>query len=129
MNAELLKTLGLIVICAATGMLLKVFSPAFSPLLSAVAGVSVIGVCVFYLFPVIEYFIEISQNTSFGGFSGILLKVCGIGIISKLCSDFCRDCGQNSYAAKAEFVGKTAIILVIMPVIKILFEQIKEFLN
>lgn len=129
MNTELIKTLGMLVICTVISMLLKALAPSIAPILSAVVTCSVIGVCLVQLFPVTEFFLQISQSTPFGSYIGILMKVCGIGVITKLCSDTCRDCGENAYATKAELVGKTAIILIIMPVIKTLFEQVKDFLT
>lgn len=129
MNTELIKILGALILSAAISMLLKNLAPPIAPLLSVIVTCSVVGVCIVQLFPVTDFFLQISQSTPFGSYTGILMKVCGIGIISKLCADTCRDCGENAYATKAELVGKTAIILTIMPVIKILFEQVKDFLN
>lgn len=129
MSTELLKLLGAIILCAVISILLKNIAPSFSPLLSAIVSCSVIAVCIYRLFPVTQYFVEISGSYAFGSYAGILMKVCGVGIISKICADTCRDCGENAYATKAELVGKVAIILIIMPVIKTLFEQIKDLLN
>lgn len=70
--------------------------------------------------------------TENGGFVGeafsLMLKSLGIAMISKLCSDVCRDCGENTLASGVDSVGRAAIIMLCLPVIARIVEYASDFL-
>ena len=63
----------------------------------------------------------ISAVTRFDGTVGeafsLMLKALGVALVSKLCSDICRDCGESTMANGVEAVGRIAIIGMCIPVI------------
>lgn len=129
MSSEYIKAFAVIILCAIMGIMFKNMSLPFSVLLSAFVSLCVGVFCLSNLSPFLDFLAEINSGTPFGAYSGILVKVCGIGIITRLTAELCRDSGENSYATKAELIGNTAVLLCALPVIKSIFEQIKEFLN
>ncbi len=48
----------------------------------------------------------------------IMLKALGICIVSKLCSDCCKDCGENALASQVELVCRVALVVVSLPLYK-----------
>lgn len=46
-----------------------------------------------------------------------MLKALGIALVSKLCSDVCRDCGEGTIANGVDSVGKMAMIALCIPII------------
>ena len=126
---EFAKLLGICVLGAFFCLWLKNASPPFSVLLTLFISVTAGGACVMYFLPFLEFFGEIIGGTAFSAYAAVLMKVCGIGILTRLAAEICRDAGESSIASKAMLVGKTAVMLCALPVIKTLFEQIKELLN
>ena len=46
------------------------------------------------------------------------------GLVERIC----RDCGENAIASKVELVGKCAILLLTLPMLKVLLELAKEMM-
>lgn len=46
----------------------------------------------------------------------LMLKALGICLLTQTTADVCRDAGDSSLATRAEFVGKGALLLLILPV-------------
>lgn len=129
MMEEFAKILGICIISAVLCLLLKNGAAQFSTLVSVFVSVSVVGVCVAYFVPFWNVFYELTKGTAFAPYISLLLKVCGIGLLTRVSAEICRDAGEASIAAKAELAGKTAVLVCALPVIKSLFEQIKGFVN
>ena len=126
---EFLKLVALCILGAVTSILIKNLSPSFSPLLAVFVSVTVITVCIVYISPFIELFYELTSGTSFSVYAVVLFKVCGIAILTRFASEICKDAGESVYVTKIMLVGKTAIMLTSLPVIKTLFEQVKDFMS
>lgn len=45
----------------------------------------------------------------------LLLKALGICLLTQMTADVCKDAGDSSLAAHAEFVGRGALLLLILP--------------
>lgn len=126
---EVVKILAFCMIAAVFSLYLKNISPAFPVFITLFVSVSVVYICVINFLPYLDFFIEITSGTAFSSYVKVLFKVCTIGIITRLASELCKDAGEASLASKALLAGKCAILVCALPVIKILFEQIKGFLN
>lgn len=57
-----------------------------------------------------------------------ILKITGIAYISQIGTDLCRDCGENSVAARIETAGKLGITVMMLPLAKDAFSKIMEIL-
>lgn len=129
MTAMLLKLTALCAVGALFCLCLKKDAPPMAQLLSLAVAVTVMAVCLSEMLPFIAFFRELTQGTGFSSYAGVLVKVCGVGMLTRLAADFCRDAGENALAAKAELAGKCAILLCALPVIEMLFQQIKDLLQ
>lgn len=47
----------------------------------------------------------------------VMIKALGIALVSKFCSDICRDCGENTIASGVESVGRMAMIALCLPLL------------
>ena len=54
----------------------------------------------------------------------VALKALGLGYITQFVGDTCRDFGQTSLAAKAEFVGRVSIFIISLPLANTLFDAV-----
>ncbi len=128
MTGELLKLLAVCVIAALLCLYLKNIAPMFSVFITLFVSASAIFLCINAFLPYLDFFAEITQNTPFSSYAKVLFKVCSIGILTRVSSELCKDAGETSLSSKALLAGKTAILLCTLPVLKTLFEQIKDLL-
>ena len=126
---EIVKLLAVCIIAAIVCLYLKNIAPSFAVFSTLFVSVSVVFICIMNFMPYIDFFVEITSESAFYPYAKVLFKVCAIGILTRLSSEICKDAGENSLSAKALLAGKTAIMICALPVIKTLFEQIKELLN
>ena len=106
-------------------LMLKKDRPEIAYILSMVAGVIII----FAFLPAAKDAMEVIYGLS--GLSGInaeyigvIVKSCLVAMITGVSAASCRDAGNSSLAAKVEIAGRTAIIVLAMPTISMLFNII-----
>ncbi len=126
---DFVKLLALCLLGAVISILLKSLAPSFSTLLAVFVSLSVAGVCIYCIIPFVEFFYEMTEGTGFSAYVQVLFKVCGIAMLTRFAGEICKDAGEAVYASKAYMAGKTAILLSALPVIKALFEQVKDLMS
>jgi stage III sporulation protein AD len=57
-----------------------------------------------------------------------VLKTIGIGIVTKLCSQVCRDAGEGAIATLTDFAGTAAALFVSIPLMKAVIEMVTQML-
>jgi stage III sporulation protein AD len=61
----------------------------------------------------------LSEAVSVNGFAtdalGVMLKGLGVALLGRLCSDICRDCGEQTLASGIESVGRIVIFSLSLP--------------
>ena len=62
-------------------------------------------------------------------YADILLGALGIGIITGLCADLCRDCREPSLAGYVEMAGRLEILILSLPLIAEILEAVGELLG
>ena len=129
MKMDFIKLIAFCLMGAVISVFIKNLAPSFSTLLSAFVSLSVAGICIHCIIPFVEFFSEMTEGTGFSAYAQILFKVCGIAMLTRFAGEICRDAGESVYASKAYMVGKTAILLCALPVIKALFEQVKDLMD
>lgn len=123
---EILKISALCLISAFLAVLLQGYKKEYSFILSVAAAVAVFYSVLSKLTGPVLDFLDIVKNSGTDtSYINICLKALGIGYITEFIADSCRDFGQSSVAAKAELLGKCAVLLLCIPVLK----QILELLN
>ncbi len=58
---------------------------------------------------------------------GPVLKCVGVGIVTRLSADICRDAGQSAGASAVELCGAACALVTALPLIRSLLETIREF--
>ena len=66
------------------------------------------------LFAFVRTLTEYTGNTTY---TELLFKALGIAILTQICSDICRECGESSLSAGVELAGKLEILLLSLPMI------------
>jgi len=57
-----------------------------------------------------------------------VLKTVGIGILTRLASDICKDAGQAAIASSVELAGTASALYVALPLFRTVFEMIEGLL-
>lgn len=123
MAGDIFKILGILLISAILCILLKNRGGEYSLLIALCTGTLT---ALLILQNLSGPFFELKDKiASFGietEYFKSAIKALGVGYITSFIADICRDCGQTSLAAKAEFAGKTAIFLISVPLLMSVLE-------
>ena len=63
------------------------------------------------------------------GFLPVLLKACGIGLLSQLAVMICTDAGENAMGRAVGFLANAAVLLLSLPMLRQLLELLEEVLG
>lgn len=78
--------------------------------------------------PINAYIKEVSEFSDNGEYVKVMMKSLGIALVSSSSADVCRDCGEGAIASKVELIGKCAILLCALPLIKNLLTLAREIM-
>lgn len=125
----LMKAAAIAVSGAAIALLLKKNTPEISVLVSVISAVAI-------LMLTLDRFLDISgfigELVEAAGLSPAVVspvvKTVGIGLITKLSSDICKDAGQNTACTVVETAGSIAAVTVALPLMKTVFRMISSLI-
>ena len=104
------------VVAAFLTVVLRRYLPEQALAVGLIGGVVILAVAGISAMPVLD---EIRALLSDGGVSGeyvtVLFKALGVSLLTQLAADACRDAGEQGLAAKAEFAGKIAMLVLALP--------------
>jgi stage III sporulation protein AD len=123
----LIKAAVLGVVGALTALLIKRSNPELSLVLVLGVAVVILGLGM-ELFSSVRELVDLAMETS-GLSSAILapvLKCVGIGVITKLATELCRDAGAGAVSSSVELAGAACALYVAMPLMKTLLRMIGE---
>ena len=130
MNSELLKILIICLIAAVLAITIKPKAGEYALLISVTSGIIITLVLVKIVAPSIKSFSSLlSQYEINTEYFAVAIKAVGISYLTSFIADSCRDCGQTSLAAKAEFAGKCAIFLLSVPLLLSVLETAVGFVK
>lgn len=115
---ELLKICGVAIICAAASALIGKSSDGIGLAVRLGGTVAVVGLAVSLVLRVVEYLqgMELSQLPS--QYFSVMLRALGVCVLSRICSDVCKDSGETTAAGAVESAAKFALILLSLPILE-----------
>ena len=84
--------------------------------------VLVLRSCLSAASPVVGYISELPGTHGFSGSATVVVRACAVGLTTSFACEICRSCGETEIAKSAEIIGRSALILVSLPLIKKLCE-------
>ena len=125
-----LKIILCTVVCVAVCAVLKQFKPEFLPFVVACSAICIVMLVADEVKDIADEFTTLLSDNEFigDGYIIILIKVLLIAVISRLTSDFCRDCGFGTLASNVELAGKIIMLSFSLPVIKVIVELVQGLL-
>lgn len=116
MSELVIKLLVILLLAAFLSVFLKDYNSTAAMLTAVAAASVVLGIVLKTVFPAISTLGSILSSSSDSKYYfASALKALGIAYISSFAADVCRDFGQSSLAAKAEFTGRCAIFIITVP--------------
>lgn len=113
-----IRIIGLAMTALAANLILKQIKSEYSFLVSVLITAFFCTFSLSLLSPVIEYINELLGSSENSESVTILFKSTGIGIITSIASDMCKDLGEVSLGSKLELCGKCLILSLSLPLIK-----------
>lgn len=126
---EIIKLLGICLIVTVFCVLLKQYKPEYTFLVGILGGALVLVTVLGKITPAfytLQNFLSSFSTQSF--YFTTALKAVGIGYVTQFIADTCRDAGQSSIAAKAEFAGRSGIFLLSVPLLQKILEFAQQIL-
>ena len=118
MNGELTKILAICLIAAILAITVKSKSAEYAFAIVIAAGILISLRLIGIIVPAIKSFDSLLKNYGVETeYLTVAIKAVGISYLTSFIADSCRDCGQTSLAAKAEFAGKCAIFILSLPLL------------
>ncbi len=79
--------------------------------------------------PLFSYFQELTQYTKGIAHTELLFKALGIALLTEICANICKECGESSLATGVELTGKIEILLLALPMISEILEIAEGLLS
>ena len=123
---DILVISGIGIVSAAFYIILKQYRPEFAFACGLCAGIIILVLSLSFFGEIIEHIkkLVLISGTDSEKYK-ILFRCFGICIITKIASETCKDCGQESVSSKIDFAGKTVILFSALP----LFSEIIEIIE
>ena len=121
--------IGIGIVGALLSVTVKSYRPELALCISIATGILIFLFCADGIADVIRQMRQMCETSGVDtAFFGVALKVIAIAYVTEFASEAAKDAGEGAIAKKLEFAGKTAVLVVMMPVIKNLTQVIMSTL-
>ncbi len=128
MNGELMRICAVAILSAVVTFVVKTVKGELVPLVRIAGGILLFGLA----FPLLRDAMEEAQllltASGLGTYAAVMLRALGVALLTKICTDLCRDCGEGSLAGGVEMAGKAVILLLCIPLLGEVVDYAKELL-
>lgn len=127
---QLFALLALCLVAAAVAIVLGQYKKEYAVAVTVAAGAMLItATASFVIRPITEIADKLRNAGVNTEFFFVAIKALGLGYVTQFIADTCRDFGQTSLAAKAEFVGRAAMFVISLPLINSLFDAVTSLVG
>lgn len=127
---QLFALLALCLVAAAVAIVLGQYKKEYAIAVTVAAGAMLItATASFVIRPITEIADKLRNAGVNTEFFFVAIKALGLGYVTQFIADTCRDFGQTSLAAKAEFVGRAAMFVISLPLINSLFDAVASLVG
>ena len=117
------------IIAAAIAAILRKFGGETGLFVSLAASLLILFAVISAISPLIDLIGELAEASGTeSAYIAILMKALAVCVITQLAAESCRDSGEGAIASKIEFAGKTAVLLVSVPLFSAIFGIVKELI-
>lgn len=124
-----LKICGIAVLGLVAVVLLRGMRAEYAVFAGIITGILLLFAVLAEFSSVMALVEDMTEKTGFSLYFEVILKAMGLGLLSEVTADICRDNGAAAIASKVEFGGKMAILSLSLPILRKLIDLISEFLS
>ena len=115
MDNELIRVCALSLVCAIGALILKGINSQSVSALRICGVIAVFGTALAAAGTIFSQTAALIDVSTVGEYAVRMLKALGLAMLSGICADICRDCGENTVATGVETVGNLSIISLCIP--------------
>lgn len=124
---EIIQIVGLGLVVTILVVIIKQQRPELAIQLSIVAGVIIFGMMLGKIVSVINVMKQIAQKSNVSMlYMGTVLKIVGVAYIAEYGAQVCKDAGEGAVASKIEFAAKVIVIVLAIPIIVRVFDNLMK---
>lgn len=125
MSADIVKAGGIAVLCLGALLCVRQVRENYLPLLRIASVVLFFGIMVGIMSPMLDFI----GDTLDKSYKTAVLKALGVAFLTGICSQVCRESGEDGLALGIENVGKTEILLLALPFLRDVLSASEEMLT
>ncbi|MBE6546755.1 MAG: hypothetical protein E7668_04880 [Ruminococcaceae bacterium] len=111
------RVCALAILCVVAGQLLKQMKSELAGLLRIGGVVLILGAVVAQLSEVLGQAALLLDADGVRPYASVMLRALGIALLTRICTDLCRDSGESTVANGVELAGKAAILALCLPLV------------
>jgi len=115
---EIFQVVGLAIVAAVMGIMLRQSKPEMAVLLSIVVGAVIFLAVLGKIGSVIDILKQLAGRAEISNiYLGTILKIVAIAYIADFGAQICRDAGEGAVASKIEFAAKIMVLVLAVPIV------------
>ncbi len=129
-SMDMMKVSAIALVGAVALLLFKQYKPEWGIPTRLVLGIVLSGILISGVGEIISFAEALIEgNTMTTDMWRLILKGLGIALITEIAMGICRDSGEGGLAAWVEMAGKTAILILALPLIREVMLAVKDLLG
>lgn len=127
---NILALTGAALAAAAISVILRRYNNEYGMYISIAVSVLIFAVILGALSPIFSLIEKLSEAAGTSSeYIAVLMKALAVCYITGLASDCCKDSGETAIAARIDFAGRIALLLISVPLFEAILEIVKELIN
>ena len=117
MDGMLIRICGVALLCTVAGQILGRLRGEFSSFVRIAGILLLFGTLVSMVYGAFGEIGVLFEQNGIDTYVDVMLRALGIALLTRICTDLCRDCGEATLAGGVEIAGKLAILWLCFPLI------------
>jgi stage III sporulation protein AD len=114
---DIIKLCGVGLLCAVAVLIMKQLKGELAALVRVGGVLIIFGALALFAADIITDVTGLVFTEGLSGYARIMMKALGLALVSRICSDICRDMGETTVAGGIELGGRLAILSLCLPLI------------
>jgi stage III sporulation protein AD len=122
---EIMPVVGLAIVAAVMGIVLRQTKPEVAVLLSITVGAVIFLMVLGKIGAVVDILKQLAGRAQISDiYLGTILKIVAIAYIADFGAQICRDAGEGAVASKIEFAAKILVLVLAVPIVVAVLEAL-----
>jgi len=126
---DTLKICGIAILAAICVSVVKRINSTFDVPMRLAAAIAFFGLVLGMSVPLFGYLSELVSSSELAAWQGVLFGAVGIAFLTHVTAEICRECGEGSLSGYVELAGKIEILILCLPLVKELLEEVERLVG